>query len=230
MPRLSYFSFFLLLTFFVWVPSASAERVKVKVEQENFRSSPNGKILAVVQKGTEFVVRGERGRWLRVQLAGWVWRPLSPAKKRAEQDATSAREAREAAPPPPVELLKTNLSWKVQDYHRQKGPKRSHLEVQLQFRNHTEHTLGAIEYTLQLMDRTGRVILEKKFDSDVLVPTGQIEPAIVTHRWVERGGPSGETYRQLRKAAEKGSLESRVDILSGYFFEVGQKPLQVNSP
>jgi parvulin-like peptidyl-prolyl isomerase len=46
----------------------------VKVDSENLRDTPRGRILAKVNKGTELQVLEERDNWVKVQIVGWIWK------------------------------------------------------------------------------------------------------------------------------------------------------------
>ena len=43
------------------------------VVPENFRASPNGAIIGRLEQGTEVALVGSEGRWLEVELSGFVW-------------------------------------------------------------------------------------------------------------------------------------------------------------
>ena len=47
----------------------------VKVASENFRATPQGKIVGRLKAGTELKVLSEQGNWVQVQVVGWIWRP-----------------------------------------------------------------------------------------------------------------------------------------------------------
>ena len=47
----------------------------LKIEEENLRSSPNGKKIGTVLQKTKFKKLGEKGKWVKVQLTGWIWKP-----------------------------------------------------------------------------------------------------------------------------------------------------------
>ncbi|MFO7587004.1 MAG: SH3 domain-containing protein [Gemmatimonadota bacterium] len=59
-----------------------AQSVRLAVPEENFRKEPrvsSGNRLATVLEGAVMAVEGREGRWHRVTLEGWIWRPsVSP--------------------------------------------------------------------------------------------------------------------------------------------------------
>lgn len=59
---------------------------RVRVAEENFRRDPNGTPLATLLEGTELSVAGEDGRWLQVDLEGWIWSPSVAETERSGFD------------------------------------------------------------------------------------------------------------------------------------------------
>lgn len=62
-----------------------AQQVKnylyVKVEKENLRSAPNETIIAKVFQATEMEVIEEEGKWVKVQITGWIWKESTTPDK-----------------------------------------------------------------------------------------------------------------------------------------------------
>lgn len=54
---------------------AQGSQARLRVAQENFRKSPNGKPLATVFEGAELEVVGVQRNWVEVELSGWIWGP-----------------------------------------------------------------------------------------------------------------------------------------------------------
>ncbi|MDZ7260876.1 MAG: peptidylprolyl isomerase [candidate division KSB1 bacterium] len=80
------FIFFLLLSFRTDFASGKLlnpedSRMWVKVNSENLRLTPNGEILGQLTKGTELEVLEKQGKWVRVQLTGWMWEASLTADK-----------------------------------------------------------------------------------------------------------------------------------------------------
>jgi hypothetical protein len=55
-------------------------RVRVKVEKENLRRTPGGQKIGEVLKDTELKAIGKEGRWVEVEVVGWIWRDSTTAK------------------------------------------------------------------------------------------------------------------------------------------------------
>lgn len=53
--------------------SQQADRF-IKVDQENLRLQPNGKILGKLNSGTKCKVLEDNSKWMKVQITGWVWK------------------------------------------------------------------------------------------------------------------------------------------------------------
>jgi len=46
----------------------------IKVDQENLRLEPNGKILGQLKAGTQCKILETQSNWMKVQITGWVWK------------------------------------------------------------------------------------------------------------------------------------------------------------
>jgi uncharacterized protein YraI len=57
-----------------------AQTLRVKVMKENLRQTPGGQKIGEVSKNTELKVIGEEGRWIEVEIVGWIWRDSTMAK------------------------------------------------------------------------------------------------------------------------------------------------------
>ena len=217
-------TFLLLLT--ALPVQAMTPTVQVREPETMVRSAPEGKVLAIANRGTHMLVLDQRGRWLRVRLSGWVYRPLPPAKP---QTATEEEQA-EPAPKPPVELLNKTMVFLPQDYHRQTTPHRAHALVTLSFVNNSQELLTAIRYHLILRDAAGRAIVDKDYDSELIAAEDGSGLQPVRLLWLEQGGPAGEIYRSLKNAALKGGITMDVTLQAAYFPETGELELQKPEP
>lgn len=89
-----------------WMWSASLERAgsshRVAPESENLRAGPNGRILGQLVEGVGVRRVGEEGRWLEIELVGWL--PESSVSQPVPETEATADTVRPAPPPPtPVE-------------------------------------------------------------------------------------------------------------------------------
>lgn len=89
-----------------WMWSASLERAgsayRVAPESENLRAGPNGRILGQLVEGVGVRRVGEEGRWLEIELVGWL--PESSVSQPAPEAEATADTAGPAPPAPaPVE-------------------------------------------------------------------------------------------------------------------------------
>jgi len=46
----------------------------IKVDQENLRLQPNGKILGKLNSGTKCKILEDNSKWMKVQITGWIWK------------------------------------------------------------------------------------------------------------------------------------------------------------
>lgn len=54
-------------------PAEAPAQTALLTTRENFRAEANGTKLAEVMEGEELPVRARDGRWVRVELRGWIW-------------------------------------------------------------------------------------------------------------------------------------------------------------
>jgi len=62
------------------VAMTPAQTLRLKVEKENLRQTPGGQKIGEVMKDTELKVISEEGRWVEVEIVGWIWRDSTTAK------------------------------------------------------------------------------------------------------------------------------------------------------
>lgn len=72
---------------------AGAQSAVVAVEEENFRATPNGIVLAELLAGTRLVLGDAQGRWRQATLEAWIWAPsVEPDTRDGHDLAVSAGE------------------------------------------------------------------------------------------------------------------------------------------
>ena len=47
----------------------------IKETSENLRASPNGTVITQLPQATKVTVLGQQGKWVAVQVVGWIWQP-----------------------------------------------------------------------------------------------------------------------------------------------------------
>ena len=70
------------------VDSTPAQTLQLKVEKENLRQKPGGQKIGEVLKDTELKVIRTEGRWVEVEIVGWIWRDSTMAKGMEIQKST----------------------------------------------------------------------------------------------------------------------------------------------
>lgn len=77
----------LLLLALLLVPAAaSAQTATVAVEEENFRATPGGRILARVLDGTPLDLDERQGQWHAATVQGWIWSESVQEAETGEHD------------------------------------------------------------------------------------------------------------------------------------------------
>jgi uncharacterized protein YgiM (DUF1202 family) len=72
---------FVLLIAFMFIILHSAKNIYVKGETLNVRKTPDGEKIGVVNFGTKMETIEEEGKWVKVKIEGWVWKPLTVSEK-----------------------------------------------------------------------------------------------------------------------------------------------------
>lgn len=62
------------------VAMTPAQTLRLEVEKENLRQTPGGQKIGEVLKNTELKVIRTEGRWVEVEIVGWIWRDSTTAK------------------------------------------------------------------------------------------------------------------------------------------------------
>ncbi|MBA2564150.1 MAG: hypothetical protein H0V09_01845 [Gemmatimonadetes bacterium] len=91
-------------------PRMSAQEYVVAVAEENFRAGPNGAKLGTLKRGASLDAVGERGRWVKASLAGWIWgRSVKASRGTGGLVVSVASENLRSSPAPRAQLLGTVL-------------------------------------------------------------------------------------------------------------------------
>ena len=78
------------------VAMTPGQTLRLKVEKENLRQTPGGQKIGEVLKNTELKVIRTEGRWVEVEIVGWIWRDSTTAKgmeiQKSTQESWKAKE------------------------------------------------------------------------------------------------------------------------------------------
>lgn len=125
----------------------SAETLRVKAERENLRKAPGGKKIGELLKDTELKVIKSEGRWVEVEVVGWIWR-----------DSTTADKIQVGQP---VEGLRAT-SQKINGGFFCKNVKLKKstgmVKVMGEMTNHSGRDFKAASFIISLYDRKGRLL------------------------------------------------------------------------
>lgn len=77
--------FLIIILFIIFVNSNVAPGMnthrKLRIKKENLRASPKGTIIAQVLSSARMRVLEEKGKWIKVQITGWIWKPSTTPSK-----------------------------------------------------------------------------------------------------------------------------------------------------
>ena len=83
-----------------------ARRLEVEKPVENMRSSPNGEEIGTLVKGVEVEELEREGKWVRINVEGWIWGPslrgFEAGEKIVERDREPDREKEKSVREPTV--------------------------------------------------------------------------------------------------------------------------------
>lgn len=75
MKRCVLIVFVLIFGAFLVNAQETSKKYVIKVQSENFRSSPSGDIIGKLNAGAPLNVLKEEGNWVKVQVEGYIWKP-----------------------------------------------------------------------------------------------------------------------------------------------------------
>ena len=70
-----------------------ARRLEVEKPVENMRSSPNGEEIGTLVKGVEVEELEREGKWVRINVEGWIWGPSLRGFESSDEVVERLREA-----------------------------------------------------------------------------------------------------------------------------------------
>jgi len=77
--------FLIIILFVIAINSSAAIGTntyrKLKIKKENLRASPKGTIIAEVLSSARMWILEEKGKWIKVQITGWIWKPSTVPSK-----------------------------------------------------------------------------------------------------------------------------------------------------
>ena len=77
---------YLLAALAAAAPALTAQSAIVAVEEENFRATPNGVVVAELLEGATLVPGASQGQWREATLEAWIWAPSVEPDSRAGYD------------------------------------------------------------------------------------------------------------------------------------------------
>jgi SH3-like domain-containing protein len=129
------------------VTSTPAQHVKVKVEKENLRRTPGGQKIGEVLKDTELKIIGTEGRWVEVEMVGWIWRDSTTAQ------GTGVPESREASWKG-AEKIKGGFSYQNVKLTKSMGM----VKVMGEMRNGSGKNFRAASFLITFYDQKGQLL------------------------------------------------------------------------
>ena len=78
-----------------------ARQLEVEKPVENIRSSPNGEQIGTLVKGVEVEELEQEGKWVRINVEGWIWGPslrgFEPGEEAVERPRETGRKEERSA-------------------------------------------------------------------------------------------------------------------------------------
>ena len=91
--------------------TVAAQGTGVLGVEENFRSTPNGEVLARLQPGARVTLVSTRGDWHEVDVTGWVWTRSLQVDQRGEFELVVSEEEGENLRDGLIQVLRNLISY-----------------------------------------------------------------------------------------------------------------------
>ena len=129
------------------VDSTPAQTLRVKVARENLRQMPGGQKIGEVLKDTELKVIGTEGRWVEVEIVGWIWRDSTTVEGTETQKSTD--ESWKA-----TEKIKGGFSYKNMKLTKSMGM----VKVIGEMTNDSGKNFKAASFIITFYDQKGQLL------------------------------------------------------------------------
>jgi len=124
-----------------------AQTLRVRVEKENLRKTPGGQKIGVVFKNTELKVIEEEGRWVEVEITGWIWKDSTTAKGIEVEKASEETMNKGTS-------IKGGFSYKNVKLIESMG----RIKVFGEMTNHSGKNFKACSFIITFYDRKGKLL------------------------------------------------------------------------
>ena len=156
-------SLFLVLTMLCFLRTEVVAETKtqtrfVQPEKENLRATPNGKKIGELLQGTELMVQEKKGKWLKVQVTGWIYEPSTTPNKAEIKMWQEKKQKLVEFVNSKVERLSTKEIYGLE-------VSQPHIRAYFQFQNNAKKTLTGLVYETTFMDGFGDVLYKTTMKS-----------------------------------------------------------------
>jgi len=182
----------------------------VKPESINLRAMPNGKKVGELLQGTELKVIDRKGKWINVEITGWIFEPSTTVNKNEFKKAIAEKSNI-------VEFVNSRVESLPADFSRDSKPYRAHVRAYFQFRNNSKKTLTGLAYETTFLDSFGDVLYKTTMKDQLKVPAGKTNRMSSFWYWEDNEFIGGEPYDKLQSAAGAGTIKVKVRIKKAVF-------------
>ena len=177
----------------------------VKLETENLRATPNGKKVGILMRGTQLKVIDRKGKWIKVEVTGWIFEPSTTANKNEINKVVSKKSNL-------VEFVNSRVESLPADFSRDSKPYGAHVRAYFQFRNNSKKTLTGLVYETTFLDSFGDVLYKTTMKDQLKIPPGKTNRMSSFWYWEDNKFIDGQPYDKLQSAAGAGTIKVKVKI------------------
>jgi len=208
-------SLFLVLTMLCFLRTEVVAETKtqtrfVQPEKENLRATPNGKKIGELLQGTELMVQEKKGKWLKVQVTGWIYEPSTTPNKAEIKMWQEKKQKLVEFVNSKVERLSTKEIYGLE-------VSQPHIRAYFQFQNNAKKTLTGLVYETTFMDSFGDVLYKTTMKSQLKIAPGQQNKMDTYWYWEDNPFIDGEVYDKLQSAVGAGTIKVKVRIKKAVF-------------
>ena len=181
----------------------------VKPETENLRATPNGRKVGTLMRGTELKVIDRKGKWIKVEVTGWIFEPSTTANKNEIKKVIKKSNL--------VEFVNSRVESLPADFSRDSKPYGAHVRAYFQFRNNSKKTLTGLVYETTFLDSFGDVLYKTTMKDQLKIPPGKTNRMSSFWYWEDNEFIDGQPYDKLQSAAGAGTIKVKVKIKKAVF-------------
>ena len=161
-------------------------------------------------RGTELKLIERKGKWIRVEVTGWIYEPSTTSNKNELKKVDNNKSNL-------VEFVHSRVVSLPADFSRDSKPYSAHVKAYFQFQNNSNKTLTGLIYETTFLDSFGDVLYKTTMKDQLRVPPGKKNNMDGFWYWEDNPFIDGQPYDKLQAAAGAGTIKVKVKIKKAVF-------------